>query len=179
MQNICAKRPPSYGRIARLPVRDPVTRQMEEERREDLVQLASELIADLNYHAPHIREGQVMTIGPAPYRRIDCDRRALAYVRARPRKGMVRVDITGLWKAPRRESRLCEQSSCGTATLFLRSREDKNEAIAFLLEVVEETRAYHARRAQEAPRSRAADREYREEHEYAEDPQLELPVTER
>lgn len=150
MQNICAKRTRASPRITTVRIATAVTRQMEEERREALTELAAELIKELSYYAPHIMEGDVMTIGPAPYRRLDCDRRALAYVRARPRKGMVRIDVSGLWRSPR-DSRLAEQGATGSATLILRTRDDKAEAIAYLLATVEETRAYHAkRRAEEA-----------------------------
>ena len=58
-----------------------------------LSDLASSLIASITGTELSVREGTVMTLGPAPYRRLDCDGRALAYVRARPKKRGVRVDV--------------------------------------------------------------------------------------
>jgi hypothetical protein len=116
------------------------------------VGLAQELIADVCRLAPHIQEGPVMSRGAAPYRRLDCDRRALAYVRARPRKEMVRIDLSGLWRVPR-ESRLMLHGSGSSATLMLRSAEDKSEAIAFLIAAVDLTRSLYAEeRAREVER---------------------------
>jgi hypothetical protein len=127
---------------------------MEIKRKGELESLADELILELGSVAPFVHEGTVMTMGPAPYRRIDCDRRALAYVRARPRKGMVRVDLSGLWVVPR-ESRLLERSSGACACLVLKTREDKREAISFLLAAVEMTRSAQARqRARDEERRR-------------------------
>ncbi len=121
-----------------------------EDANSELHRLAGELIAELNARAPHIYEGVVMSLGTTPYRRLDCDRRALAYVRARPRKGVVRVDVSGLWRMPR-ESPLLDRGSGACATLVLRTREDKEEALAFLLDTVEATRVYqvHARKRHE------------------------------
>lgn len=42
-----------------------------------------------------ITEGRVATVGPPPYRRLDCDGRALAYMRIRARAGAVRIDLGG------------------------------------------------------------------------------------
>lgn len=92
-----------------------------------------------------VREGTVMTIGPPPYRRLDCDGRALAYVRVRPRKRAVRIDISGLWVKPR-PSPLCIPTSSGCATLLLQSWRDVEEAAAFLRETVACTREYELRR---------------------------------
>jgi hypothetical protein len=128
--------------------------RIDETKRAEMISLAHELITELNFVAPFIGEGLVMTMGPAPYRRIDCDRRALAYVRARPRKGMVRIDVSGLWLVPR-ESPLRVSGSGASTTLILRSAEDKTEAIAYLLATVELTRAHQARmRALEEQRRR-------------------------
>src|SRR5205085_5175793 len=87
-----------------------------------------------------VREGIVMTIGPRPYRRLDCDGCALAYVRTRPRKNAVRVDISGLWLA-RQPSRLMVPNSGGAATLLIRGENDRLEAVAFIGSVITETRA--------------------------------------
>lgn len=125
----------------------------------DLSTLAAELIHEIA-HLSDIREGEVMTMGPVPYRRLDCDRRALAYVRARPRKKMVRVDISGLWLMPR-ESPLAAAGSGATKTLVLRSHADKTEAIAFLLATVEATRIQQARARERDDQRRARERELR------------------
>jgi len=87
-------------------------------------------------------EGKVMTVGPPPYRRLDCDGRALAYVRRRARKGAVRIDVSGLWQAER-PSRIRIPTSNGVATLLVRDSHDLDEAIAFLCDTVERTRRNH------------------------------------
>jgi hypothetical protein len=63
---------------------------------DELEALANELITEMARDGV-VREGTVMTEGPPPYRRLDCDGRALAYVRTRPRKKAVRVDVSSLW----------------------------------------------------------------------------------
>jgi hypothetical protein len=111
---------------------------------QELDELAREVIARLVQLPNGVREGLVMTVGPAPYRRLDCDGRALAYVRTRPKKRMVRVDISGLWLATR-PSRLRARSSNGAATLIVKTRRDMLEAVHYLEEVVSRTRAAEAR----------------------------------
>jgi hypothetical protein len=101
--------------------------------------LVGELINGVVAREPTVREGTVMTEGPPPYRRLDCDGRALAYVRARPRKRAVRVDISGLW-SPAQGSSIRIASASGAATLLLRDGNDLEEAVRFLLETVERTR---------------------------------------
>lgn len=86
-----------------------------------------------------VSEGRVMTIGPPPYRRLDCDGRALAYIRRRARKKAVRIDVSGLWKAER-PSRLRIPTASGSATLLVRSADDLEEAIEFLHDTIERTR---------------------------------------
>lgn len=113
-------------------------------RREDLERwlerLARKLIEELVASSEAtIVEGVVMSVGPAPYRRLDCDGRALAYVRTRPRKRAVRVDVTGLWRAPN-GSRLRIPSATGVATLLVCSEADTSEAIRFLKNTVARTR---------------------------------------
>lgn len=90
-----------------------------------------------------VREGIVMTVGPAPYRRLDADGRALAYIRVRPRKHAVRVDISGLWHV-RGPSRLRVPSAGGSATLLIQNPADVPEALRVLGRAVDETRAAHA-----------------------------------
>lgn len=100
---------------------------------EDLI---ARIVADLD---AGIEEGVVLCTGPAPYRRLDCDGRALAYIRVRPRKRAVRVDVTGLWKAPTR-SRLIIPAAGGAATLLVRSHIDVSDAVRYLVRSVERTR---------------------------------------
>jgi hypothetical protein len=126
----------------------------DDRKRAALATLADELIRDLLAIAPDISEGVVMTTGPLPYRRLDCDRRALAYIRARPRKRIVRVDVSGLWIVPS-ESRLRVDVSSAGCSLILRSAADKDEAIAFLLEAIQTTRTRLEKERTEEERRRA------------------------
>lgn len=107
---------------------------------QDLAALASALISEVTRTVPGAREGTVMTIGPVPYRRIDADGRALAYVRVRPKRRAVRVDVSGLWQASS-PSRLRCPAAGGAATLLVERREQLPEALRFLQRCVEETRA--------------------------------------
>ena len=86
-----------------------------------------------------VSEGIVLCTGPAPYRRLDCDGRALAYVRCRRLRRAVSVDVTGQWKAPAR-SRLVVPAAGGAATLLVRSEADLADAVKFLVRAVERTR---------------------------------------
>ncbi|MCK6551771.1 hypothetical protein L6R52_38410 [Myxococcota bacterium] len=106
-----------------------------------LVAIADEIVRGTL--APDIREGVVMTVGPVPYRRLDCDGRALAYVKTRPKKRAVRIDVSGLWLAPQ-GSRLRIRSSTGAA-LMVTCEDDVGEAIAFLKQTVELTRTRRRR----------------------------------
>jgi hypothetical protein len=86
------------------------------------------------------REGIVTcSAGPPPYRRLDCDGRALAYIRARPRKRFVRIDVSGLWRAPA-EGRLAQPIAAGASALIVRSEEDVPEVVRYLTETIEGTR---------------------------------------
>lgn len=90
-----------------------------------------------------VYEGVVMTVGPPPYRRLDCDGRALAYIRVRPRKRAVRVDVTGLWAVP--PVRRCRVANAGgSATFLLRTEPDGDEIADVLLETVRRTRRTEA-----------------------------------
>lgn len=113
---------------------------------DNLDTIVSELIGRAMCCAEGVREGTVMTAGPPPYRRIDCDGRALAYIRARPRKGFVRVDISGLWLADH-DSPLRAESAGGAATLIVYEPAEVPKAIDYLRETVERTREAHAKRA--------------------------------
>ncbi len=78
-----------------------------------------------------VTEGRVLTVGPPPYRRLDCDGRALAYVRVRRRQGIVRIDVSSLWNAERASSRLRIPTASGAATLALKSDVDLDDAFEF------------------------------------------------
>src|ERR1044071_1814448 len=122
--------------------------------------LADHLIHDLTKGPSPIREGIVMTMGNVPYRRLDCDGRALAYVRTRRRKNMIRVDISGLWAAPRKPESAIPGSQ-GTISFAVRTENDRVAAVGYLTEVVTHTRALvDARKARErevlAAKARAA-----------------------
>lgn len=102
-----------------------------------------ELIARTIESISGVREGIVMTVGPPPYRRLDCDARALAYIRVRPRKRAVRVDISGLWLA-RSPSSIRIPTSSGAATLMIRSYDEIELAVRYLVGTVEATRKLDA-----------------------------------
>jgi hypothetical protein len=91
-------------------------------------------IEDLGIH-----EGAVRTARQPSYRRIDCDGRALAYIRVRPKHRCVRVDVSPLWSLPRR-SRLEHPRALGRGVLLLRDLDDLAEAIRCLSETVRNTR---------------------------------------
>ena len=117
---------------------------------DELDTLADDLINVVTDDSTHrIREGTVMTMGPPPYRRLDCGGRALAYVRSRPRKGAVRVDISGLW-VKARASYLEVRGSSGSVSLMLRCDEDIEEAASYLGEIVAHTRRLEREHAQRA-----------------------------
>lgn len=123
---------------------------MNPERIKALVNLQGRLVeAVLALRLPNLEEGDVMCGGPPPYRRLDCDGRALAYIRARPRKRAVRVDITGLWRAPR-SSPLSTPNAGGAASLLVCSEADIFDAVRFILATVEGTRRTEARAAARA-----------------------------
>lgn len=119
-----------------------------------LGRLAQELIEGLTgAHGTEVREGVVMSQrGDVGYRRLDCDGCALAYVRVRPRKQAVRVDISNLWLAP--EGAAMERTSSGTC-LMLRSSSDVQDAVRVLQDVVHRTRLANARRLASMERRKA------------------------
>ncbi|MCK6551736.1 hypothetical protein L6R52_38235 [Myxococcota bacterium] len=99
--------------------------------------LAAKLIRAL-VDSGELEEGAVTTsAGPAPYRRLDRRGRALAYVRMRPKKRAVRIDVSNLWMRPV-SSRLEVMSSVGAA-LLVREHRDVPEALAYLRRTVEAT----------------------------------------
>jgi hypothetical protein len=92
-----------------------------------------------------IGEGQVRSPkAAAPYRRLDCERRALAYVRARPKKRIVRIDISCLWTLPH-ESSLRKPSATSVA-LEVTSEKEAREAAEYLQAIVRHTREVRANR---------------------------------
>lgn len=111
----------------------------------ELSRLVTDLIREVAKLAPDVREGVVMTTGPAPYRRIDCDGRALAYIRVRPRKRAIRIDVSGLWTPPR-NSRLAVATATGLICLLVEDPRDLREASSYLAEIVRHTRAETERR---------------------------------
>ncbi|MGF1509912.1 MAG: hypothetical protein ACFB9M_10470 [Myxococcota bacterium] len=115
--------------------------------RSDLTPLAEDLIERLVTAGIGIREGVVMTPGEPPYRRLDCDSRALCYIRVRPKKRAVRVDVSGLWNL-RGGIRLTIPGSTGMASLMLRTEEDVLETTRYLVEVVVYTRRQYEAEAQ-------------------------------
>ncbi len=113
--------------------------------------LEDDLIDMIVKTIPGVREGYVRSEGPKPYRRLDCDGRALAYIRCRPRKAIVRLDVSGLWRvAP--NSRIRARSSSSAATLFLRLLTDIDEAVTYLQKTVSNTRQAYARERGPRPR---------------------------
>lgn len=107
--------------------------QQELERR--LEALAERLIREVEVRVPSVSEGEVVTIaGPPSYRRLDCRGRAIAYVRVRPKKRLVRVDLTGRCRPPA-ASPLALRSSAAF-TLAVRSELDIPDAVDFLARTV-------------------------------------------
>ncbi len=105
-----------------------------------LVLIATRLIEGLvNQVDLGIQEGQVRSVGEPSYRRLDCDRRALAYVRIRPKHGFVRVDVSGLWAVPG-PTPLLHPRAMGQVVLLLRQKEDVDEALRYLGQAVRATR---------------------------------------
>ena len=109
-----------------------------------LVGLEERLLAQvLALDVAGLTEGQVLSAGPPPYRRIDCDGRALAYVRARPRKRGIRVDISGLWQPPR-AARIRIPSATCAASLLIRNEADVVDAVRFIESTIRRTRKREA-----------------------------------
>lgn len=114
-------------------------KEREDRMREMLDSLADVLVLCLLERDPSLSEGSVMTIGPPPYRRVDADNRALCYIRSRPRKACVRVEVSGLWVLADEGPNLVQTAS-GFA-LLLRGSEEVEEVVTCLLQTVATTRA--------------------------------------
>jgi hypothetical protein len=112
--------------------------------RAQLSQVASRFMGRVTEEMEDVREGVVMSPGVKPYRRLDCDGRALAYVRTRPRRSAVRVDVSGLWVV-RRDHPLRHATASGSATLYLHDDSDIDGAVAFLRDAVTRTREAYER----------------------------------
>jgi hypothetical protein len=112
-------------------------------RARQLEEIQAELINGLLVAQIGIVEGEVRTMGQPPYRRFDCDRRALAYLRVRPKKDFLRLDLGGSWIALP-PSRLGLRGSQGVLTL--REPEDVPVATELLIQTVVVSRREHERR---------------------------------
>lgn len=108
--------------------------------RVDLEPVEDRLVENLLNAGVGIDEGRVMTPGLPPYRRLDCDGRALVYLRIRPKKGGIRVDLSGLWY-PQRDHELRIPGSSGMASFLVSSRAEADALAPFLCAVVHHTRA--------------------------------------
>ena len=105
-----------------------------------------------------------MTMGPPPYRRIDCNGRAVAYIRTRPRKQAVRVDISGLWvicpKTREHLDRIMVRSATGSVSLLIKSKADIEASIQLIVNTVLHTqkleRDYTIRKQAREEEGRAA-----------------------
>lgn len=113
------------------------------ELRRDLRALAEELVQRTIALEPLlVSEGRVMTpIDPAPYRRLDAQFRALAYVRVREKKRCVRVDISSLWpvwlvKPPKG----LQLSPEGRLAFGVKDGADVERLAAFLVELVRKSK---------------------------------------
>ncbi len=116
-------------------------------RRIELDNLINSLIESMKLELPDVMEGEVDGKAGVPsYRRIDCDGRALTYLRARPRMKCIRVDITGLWRAPV-EGPLAEPMAAGSTSLVVRGPHDFPEVLRYLRKVIDRTRIDIASRA--------------------------------
>jgi hypothetical protein len=116
-------------------------------RRIELDNLINSLVEEIKRALPDAMEGEVDSKAGVPsYRRIDCDGRALLYLRARPRIKCIRVDITGLWRAPI-EGPLAEPMAAGSTSLVVRGSADFPEVLRYLRKAIDRTRIDIASRA--------------------------------
>lgn len=103
------------------------------------------LVVALLAESQELREGVVMTMGPPPYRRIDCNGRAVVYLRSRPRRKAVRADMSGLWvicpNASARAAGIMIRSATGGASLMLSSEDHIKLAVDLIVESVNYTLA--------------------------------------
>lgn len=95
---------------------------------EPLERLRDTFIHRLLELEPACEEGEVLTTGPLPYRRLDVAGQALAYLHLRPGRRAVRVDVTGRWPV-RRDLPGAIPWAAGAASFWLRHERDV-EAVA-------------------------------------------------
>jgi|GEM_PF-2518049 len=134
------------------------------EIQKNLEELRTQLITKLLESSTELSEGVVMTMGPAPYRRIDCNGRAVAYIRTRPRKQAVRVDISGLWvicpQTREHLERIMVRSATGSVSLLIKSKADIEASIQMIVNTVLHTqkleREYTIRKQAREEQDRAA-----------------------
>ncbi len=118
--------------------------------------LLDTVICALLAEVPGATEGRVMTAqNRAPYRRIDCDGRALVYVRPLRRRGEVRIDISGLW-CVEREASIRVATGTGAATLLVKRSEQLDPVVAYVRDAVLRTREAFARERRRRGVSHAA-----------------------
>lgn len=112
--------------------------------------LATALIEAMAGLGPGIEEGRVRG-RTARYRRLDCDGRALAYLRVRRRPPVgLRVDLSALWLRPG-PSALEIPGRTGSVSLLLTEPLDVAEAARYLAWAVAHMRALLARERSRAP----------------------------
>lgn len=109
----------------------------EKKSRRELSRIMDYLVTQAQILVEGVYEGYVNSKAK-PYRRLDCDAKALAYCRLRPRLNGIRVDVSGLWVAPPRCS-LSIRGSTGAASLFIREMSDVPVVINFLRATLSET----------------------------------------
>jgi hypothetical protein len=105
--------------------------------------LADRIIGALVESSLGIEEGEVATRRPGLYRRLDCPEGALAYVRVRPKKRTVRIDVTGRWPIGQRP-RIVGPSAAGAASLMVENDADADLAVEILLAAVLRARSAEA-----------------------------------
>jgi hypothetical protein len=120
--------------------------------REELEPVAEHLVQCLVDARIGVKEGEVMTPGPPPYRRLDCDARALCYIRVRPKKRAVRVDLSGLWRFGG-ECRFRVPGSTGMASFMIGDVAHAEELARYLIDIIYFTRRQYA--AERARKKRA------------------------
>jgi hypothetical protein len=109
----------------------------------ELDELKSYFVRSLLEKNALLTEGTVMSMGPPPYRRVDCIGRAVVYFRTRPRKQVVRADVSGLWvicpKAVVRCANIIVRSATGSASLVVKSVAQAELAVDLISESVKYT----------------------------------------
>jgi hypothetical protein len=108
------------------------------QRNERLERLVEAFVIALVGTELGITEGLVRSQrDPAPYRRFDCDRRALLYLRIRPKKDLIRIDLAGHWLAPARNALSLGRSR---GVLAIRRPEDVLPAVQVVVGTILTTR---------------------------------------